>query len=210
MEKIKNREQYYEDMGQVFKVLSSPVRLKLLNFISYAPRTVEDCAKKFNQSVQNISLHLITLTKANLLQVEQIKNFRFYSLSDSHQMGLVARIIASDERSLLSEEDISHENMVELKKKINEGEAVLIDLRSDEEVGYLPIEGTENFTDKMTKFRDYLLTLPQDKDFYFFCKGKLCERLFKAVEIGKVETLRVKGLTFSAQQLKEFGALMAQ
>lgn len=200
---------YYQEMSQVFKILASPIRLQLINFISFAPRTVEDCANKFDQSVQNISLHLISLTNANLLEVEKIKNYRFYSLSDSPQMGLVARIIASDQRSLLKSEDTFKESLSIVKDKISKGEAVLIDLRASEEISYLPVEMSYHFGNPLSELKSYLQSLPKNKEYFFFCKGRMCERLYQAVEVAKGEKLKVKGLVLSACELKEFGKFLA-
>lgn len=201
----KKRDEFFEESARTFKLLGSPIKLKLLNYISFCPRTVDDCAKKFGQSVQNISLHLIALANANILEVEQIKNYRYYSLSSNRIVLVVNNALLSDPRSLLSEDYLWSGSYPTLAHAIKNKECVLIDLRDKDETAYLPIRNTLYFDAKLSQLTTFLETIPKSKPVIFFCKGRMCERLTEAVELANSTHLNVKGLALSANELKEFG-----
>ncbi|MFP5386194.1 MAG: ArsR/SmtB family transcription factor [Bacteriovoracia bacterium] len=205
MNKYKQKEEFFETNANLFKVLSSPIRLKLINYISFCPRTVEECAHRFDQSIQNISLHLITLTKANILEVEQVKNFRYYSLSNSEVVHLVSKILASNDQTLLSNELIWQGNHDELVKQVKNKKVTLVDLRQIDESNYIPINGVLHFEDTLTKISSFLEPLPKKRPLLFFCKGRMCERLAEAVELAVESNFNVKGLPLSAFELTELG-----
>lgn len=204
--KIKN--EFFEESARTFKLLGSPIKLKLLNYISFCPRTVEDCAKKFDQSVQNISLHLIALAKAGILEVEQIKNYRYYSLTSNRIVQVVSKALLSDPRTLLPEDLLWTGSQADLIKNIKSNKVMLIDLRDRDESSYLPVVKSSHFEDELSRLEDYLKTLPKDKSMVFFCKGRMCERLAEAVETATSAHFRVKGLALSSNELKEFGQLL--
>lgn len=199
------KNEFYEEAARTFKLLGSPIKLKLLNYISFCPRTVEDCAKKFDQSVQNISLHLIALAKAEVLEVEQIKNYRYYSLSSNRIVEVISKALLSDPRSLLSEDLLWTGTFSGLAKEIQSNKSIIIDLRDKDEASYLPIKRAHHFDGKLNQLLPFLKTFPSTKSLIFFCKGRMCERLTEAVEIASNAHINVKGLALSSYELKEFG-----
>lgn len=167
MSLLHKKNEYFEDMSRIFKLLGSPIKLRLLNYISFCPRTVEDCAKKFNQSIQNISLHLIALAKADILEVEQIKNFRYYSLSSHPVVQVVSKALLADPRTLLSEEKLWNKSHSELMKGIESKKIILIDLRDLDETSYIPLKGAVHFESKISHLVEFLDTLPKKELFVF-------------------------------------------
>lgn len=208
MSLLQKKNEYFEDMSRIFKLLGSPIKLRLLNYISFCPRTVEDCAKKFNQSIQNISLHLISLAKADILEVEQIKNFRYYSLSSHPVVQVVSKALLADPRTLLSEEKLWNKSHSELMKGIESKKIILIDLRDLDEASYIPLEGAVHFEAKISHLLEFLETLPKKELFVFLCKGRMCERLAEAVEVASKADFNVKGLPLSAMELNELSQLL--
>jgi DNA-binding transcriptional ArsR family regulator len=200
----KKRNEFFDEMARTFKLLGTPIKLKLLNYISFCPRTVEDCANKFDQSVQNISLHLIALAKAEILDVEQIKNYRYYSLSSNRIVHVVSKALLADPRSLLSEDLLWTGSYSDLAKDMKSNKVVIIDLRDKDEASYLPVDKALLFDEKLSQLLSFLETVPTSKSLIFFCKGRMCERLSAAVEIANHANLNVKGLALSANELKEF------
>jgi DNA-binding transcriptional ArsR family regulator len=194
---------FFEQAASTFKLLGSPTKLKLINYISFCPRTVEDCAKKFNQSVQNISLHLLALAKADILEVEQIKNYRFYSLSSNKIVQVVTKALLSDPEALLPVDLLWTHTHRELVKGVKSKKIVLVDLRDREEASYLPMKKSFHFEEDLSQLVSYLKTLPRAEQLVLFCKGRMCERLAEAVEIAKGAHFRVRGLPLAAIELKE-------
>lgn len=200
----KKKNEFFDEMSRTFKILGSPVKLKLFNYISFCPRTVEDCAKKFDQSVQNISLHLIALAKAEILEVEQIKNYRYYSLSSKRIVQVVSKALLSDPSSLLSEADLWSGSYSKLAHDIKNNKSVIVDLRDKDESSYLPIKQAIHFEEKLSQLLPFLESIPKSKNLIFLCKGRMCERLTEAVQLANSAHLDVKGLALSANELKEF------
>jgi len=204
----KKRNDFFEEMARTFKILGSPIKLKLLNYISFCPRTVEECAKKFDQSVQNISLHLIALAKANILEVEQIKNYRYYSLSSHPIVEVVSKALLSDPRALLPDDYLWTGNFSDLAQDIRSNKTIVIDLRDQEEASYLPVNKALHYEGKLSELFQFLDSLPSSKTIIFFCKGRMCERLTQAVEMANKANYNVKGLALSAYELKEFSTYL--
>lgn len=196
---IKNT--YFEDKANLFKVLGSPVKLKLLQYISFAPRTVEDCANKFSQSIQNISLHLIALKRASILDVRQVKNYRYYYLVDSSLGNLIHDALEFNPKTILPEELISEFTLKELTKRVKAGKLALIDLRDAEESSYLPVAGAITYSGPLSQLPKFLERFPAKSEFVFICKGKMCERLAEAVLLCESKKIKVKAGIFSAKEL---------
>ena len=196
------KEKSFELKAQFFKLLSSPIKLKLLQFISFAPRTVEECALKFDQSIQNISLHLLSLHKANILEVLKVKNFRFYSLSEGQYFELIDQALGLDRQSLLPAELLYDKSAKDLAQEIRSKRMLLVDLRSPEETFHLPLNNSISFTEQLKNLPSFLSSLPKGKMILLLCKGKLCERLAEAVLMNKMSDLNIKGLAFSAKEVK--------
>ncbi|GEM_PF-6017176 len=204
MDTNKLRDDYFGECSQLFKILSSPVKLKLLNFISFSPRTVEDCAAKFDQSVQNTSLHLISLAKAKILEVNQVKNFRYYSLSSNLVTEFVTQALLINPKSLLPSDLLWNNSSEKLINDFKNSKLKIVDLRSFEETNYIPFPGSVVFDGPLTNILDFLKSYTKKEQLIFMCKGRMCERLAKAVQEAKRANYKVKALALSAHELSTF------
>lgn len=194
---------FFENYAKMFKVLSSPIRLKLFNFISFSPRTVEDCAKKFNQSVQNISLHLMTLKNAGVLEVDQVKNFRFYSLASSDLTKQISQMLSITAERLTPIEWETTSDFKQIAFATKKGKVALLDLRDFNERSYLPVPNSLHFEGNLNNIENYLNENSlSDKEVIIFCKGKMCERLAHFANY-LVPNYNVKTLGLSSFELKE-------
>lgn len=197
------REMFFEDHAKMFKVLSSPVRLKLFNFISFSPRTVEDCAQKFNQSIQNISLHLMNLKNAGILEVEQIKNFRFYSLRESDLTKQISQILLTAPQRLTPREWEVHPDFKQIAFATQKGKVTLLDLRDFSERSFLPVPHSLHFDGNLKNIDQFIDEKSlNDKEIIIFCKGAMCERLALFANY-LVPHYKVKTLSLSSFELKE-------
>lgn len=200
---ISNRELFFEDFAKVFKVLSSPVRLKLFNFISFSPRTVEDCAIKFNQSNQNMSLHLMSMLKAGILQVEQIKNFRFYSLAESGLPQQINQMLLTSQVQLVDSHLEASHDFEKMAKAALAGRVSLIDLREHSERAYLPFPHSYHFDGSLKDISEYLKKEGlAKKELVLFCKGRMCERLASFAN-GLAPKYNIKTLSLSSFELED-------
>ncbi|MEN5147256.1 metalloregulator ArsR/SmtB family transcription factor [Brevundimonas diminuta] len=71
-------------MQRVFEALSSPVRRKILAYLTHAEMTAGEIAAKFDISKPAVSQHLSVLETAGLLQSEKRGQFVHYSLVRDH------------------------------------------------------------------------------------------------------------------------------
>lgn len=196
------REEHFQEVASIFKLLSSTAKLKLINYISFCPRTVEDCAKKLDQSVQNVSLHLIALSKAGILQVEQVKNYRYYSLTSNPITGLIFDMLQADSKTLLTKEQTFSESIPTLMERVSKKKSILIDLRDSNERTYLPVEKAITFSEGLPALKSFLNQFSKfSGEIVFLCKGRMCERLAGAVNIAEEGNFKVKGLPLSAKEL---------
>lgn len=201
------RDQYFNEKSQLFKLLSSPVKLKLLQFISFAPRTVEDCANKMKQSIQNTSLHLISLEKAGILEKWKVKNFHFYSLVTEGPGEIVNSALELGGQSLIKEDLIYQKDMAAIAQEIKTKKVTLIDLRSFEETSFIPLPTTVHFEGEIKDLPDFMHELPATKNYLLLCKGKLCERLSAAIKL-LAGTHKVRVLPYSAKEVKELASYL--
>lgn len=202
MKSIANeRERYFIEGSELFKILSSPIRLKLINYISHCPRSVESCAVKFEQSIQNISLHLLAMAKAGILAVEKHKNYRIYSLAQPLILELLSCHIISEPRQLLKSQHIWSSGELELAKLVKAKKVALVDLREAEESEHIPVHKSYTYRDNESNLNRFLKTLPDQLPAVFFCRGAWCERM--ATVVNKANRLRVdsKGAGFNILQL---------
>lgn len=195
------KDQYYAQQAQIFKIMGSPLRLQILQFISFAPRTVEDCAYKFSQSIQNISLHLITLQKAGMLEVLKVKNYRYYYLAEGEKRILISKILNIDPTSLLANDHLYLEGIETLLNEVRKGITAIVDLRSLEEINYIPLNNVISFQEDISLLPSFIKSKSNFSRFVFICKGRMCERLAESVKICLRDHLPVKALALSSDEL---------
>lgn len=71
-------------MQRVFEALSSPVRRKILAYLSHAELTAGEIASRFEISKPAVSQHLTVLENAGLVTSEKRGQFVHYSLVPDH------------------------------------------------------------------------------------------------------------------------------
>jgi len=203
MGKKELKENFFKESAQIFKLLSSPIRLKLINYISFCPRTVESCADRFDQSIQNTSLHLISLAKAGILSVEKHKNFRIYSLQEKNVLDLISSQLIAGSRPLLKDDLYWKESLNNLVQEVRTQKVSLIDLREKDEISYIPVASAIPYHDRPSKLKAFLQDFDSNRPLVFFCRGAWCERMSSTVETGNRLRYNAKGAGLSALQLEK-------
>lgn len=181
----------YSQFAQISKALSSPKRFELLDYISQGPKTVERLSKEAKMSVANTSKHLQSLLEAKLVKFRKDKNFVYYSLANDNVVMLMYSIKNLAEMQF---SDITHWRkgyierdekikMVKLKdmlKEIQNGEAVLIDVRPEDEYKNQHITGALSIP--IHNLETHISSLPKDKKIIAYCRGPYCAFATQAVE----------------------------
>ena len=87
VEKVKNnmiKEENAQDLGDFFKVLSEPTRIKILYALASSEMCVCDISNLLNMTQSAVSHQLKVLRTARLIKFRKEGKVVYYSLDDSH------------------------------------------------------------------------------------------------------------------------------
>lgn len=70
-------------IADYFKVLSEPLRIKILTALQDGEKSVNEIAQYVNSSQPNVSKHLGILIKAGFITRRQVKNVAYCSIADN-------------------------------------------------------------------------------------------------------------------------------
>ena len=196
-----------EKQNEIFSTLSelllgmaSPVRVKLLHFLSQGPLSVEVLSDKINQSVANTSMHLRKMYGSGLVDVTIVGQRRLYQLQEGvlpfweRAQDLLQTL--HPELSLKTETtygEIEWSDLKEFKQLLKEKKAILLDVRPTDEAQSFPLADLSFYRQLPATELDQL-ELPKSKKIFVFCRGRFC-----ALSADSVYQLRKRG--FEAYRL---------
>ena len=90
-------EQELENVANHFRILSEPMRLKILQTICREPRTVTQIVDQTGASQTNVSKHLSLLAMAGIVSRSKSGSFVYYKLEDALTLKL-CQLVHSDSR----------------------------------------------------------------------------------------------------------------
>lgn len=178
----------FQAIALMGKALASPRRLELLDLLAQAPRSVEELAEASGQSVANASQHLQALHAAGMVTRTREGTRVRYEVAGEEALRLwlalrgasAARLaeVQRAARDYLGEgvETIGRE---ELRERLAGGEAVLVDVRPEEEFAAGHIEGARSIPIEELERR--LAELPADREIVAYCRGPFCAYAHQAV-----------------------------
>jgi rhodanese-related sulfurtransferase len=188
----------YEQFARVAKALASPHRIELIDLLAQGPRTVETLAQLSDMSLANTSQHLQVLRGAGLVEATKNGLFVTYSLADRTVADLFLGVRAVAEARLAEVERIKREFLEKrdqleavderaLRRRVRDGDVMLIDVRPREEyeAGHIPGAVSMPLPDLVKE----LATLPKKAEIVAYCRGPYCVLAIEAVAL-----LRKKGL----------------
>ena len=194
------KEALFAEFAAVGKVLGNPKRLELLDLLAQGPRGVDDLAAAAGLGMSTCSAHLQTLREAGLVETRREGKRIFYSLAGEDVAGLWdhLRRVAQQHRphtevarrAYLGPEDTSALDTDELLRRVDAGQAVVLDVRPAPEYagGHLP--GALHIP--LAELADRLAELPRDREIVAYCRGQYCVLAHDAVRL-----LTSHGLTAS-------------
>ncbi len=198
---LKERQEgIFVSLSSLLGAMASPVRIRLIHFLSQAPLTVEVMANKVDESVANTSMHLRKMLNEGLVSVEVLGQKRLYSLApQTHEFWEHFQDYAQklDSTLVLATNDIYgdinwSESLAVTKKQILAGKVQLLDVRPKDEV----VEEASELVIHIPQadLKSNLKKLPKKKPLLVFCRGRLC-----ALSAFTVNYLRENG--FNAYRL---------
>ena len=197
MEPIDRRKRQFKDgcYGELAKIgaaLASPKRLELLDLLSQSERTVEALAKETAMGVANASQHLRILENSRLVDVRKEGRFAIYRLADPLVADFLRayRLLGEDrlaeiqrlrERFFGGGQDVYGVDREGLLRRVQAGEAVVIDVRPSNEYDTAHIAGAMSIP--LQQLEERLVELPRDKNIVAYCRGPYCVLASEAVEL---------------------------
>jgi rhodanese-related sulfurtransferase/predicted transcriptional regulator len=184
----RTKDTVFEAIALMGKALASPQRLKLLELLAQAPRTVEDLARLSGQSTANTSQHLQALHAAGLVSREREGNRVRYEVAGEPALriwltlrGTAAAQLAEVERAARSYlgEEVDAIGREELIDRLRRRDVVLIDVRPAEEFAHGHIEGARSLP--IEDLEQGLSELPDDLEVIAYCRGPFCAYAHEAV-----------------------------
>jgi rhodanese-related sulfurtransferase/DNA-binding HxlR family transcriptional regulator len=182
------KEALFEAISMMGKGFASPVRLELLDLLAQAPRTVRELARASGQSVANASQHLQALQAAGLVSRQREGTSVRYALAGEDVLALwlalrnasAARLAEVERaaREYLGEE-VEAIGREELIARLSRGDAVLVDVRPEEEYQAGHIEGARSIP--IDELERRLAELPKDREVIAYCRGPFCAYAHQAV-----------------------------
>jgi rhodanese-related sulfurtransferase len=181
----------FAQFAAVGKVLGNPTRLELLDLLAQGPRCVDDLASAAQVGVSTCSAHLQTLREAGLVDTRREGKRIFYSLAGDDVAGLwdQLRRVAQRHRphtelarrAYLGPEDTTAVDTDELLRRLDDDDAVILDVRPEPEyaAGHLP--GAVHIP--LEQLTQRLAELPRDREIVAYCRGRYCVLAHDAVRL---------------------------
>ncbi|MFX3623872.1 MAG: ArsR/SmtB family transcription factor [Ectobacillus sp.] len=203
----------YQEFARIGKSLSSPKRLEILDLLSQGPKSVERLAKNTGMTVANVSQHLQTLYNANLVSYKKQGNFVIYELADSSIAEFIGSLHRLSEKQLVQVQQLKKEflndhfgveglSLPDLKRRMENGEVLLLDVRPREEYEEAHIPGAVSMP--IQELEEKLNSLSVDCDVVAYCRGPYCLMAVEAVKLLKAKGIRAFRLEKSVQDWKRF------
>ncbi|HEX5993797.1 MAG TPA: metalloregulator ArsR/SmtB family transcription factor [Jiangellales bacterium] len=185
------KEALFAEFAAVGKVLGNPKRLELLDLLSQGPRSVDDLAAAAALGMSTCSAHLQALREAGLVAPRRDGRRIYYSLTgdDVAVLWELLRRVAQAHRphtelarrAYLGPEDTDAVDSEELLRRLENGDAVILDVRPEPEYagGHLP--GAIHIP--LVELTDRLAELPRDREIVAYCRGQYCVLAHDAVRL---------------------------
>ncbi len=186
------KDQIYEQFGRLGKSLASPKRLEMLDVLCQGPRTVESLAVATSQTLANASQHLKVLRTARLVEAEKQGLHVTYRLAGTEvcDFFLAFRHLAESRLAEIERTTrlfLDGKNVLEavdqatLLKRVRSGEALVLDVRPEQEYRNGHIPGALSVP--LAELEQRLAELPRDRQVVAYCRGPYCVMAVEAVEI---------------------------
>lgn len=186
VEKAKERQNYlFNEMSALLNALASPVRLRIIHFLTQAPHSVEQLSIKMGQSLANTSMHLKKMQRENILKTETLGQKRIYSLAQEEMKDFWEQIqhfaLLHNPANIMSSPLIYQEefswpkDIEETIKMIKARKLTLLDVRPCDEIDEVDLNYKKYVvhipSDELKKLKE---ELPKSKPIIVICRGRLC------------------------------------
>ena len=185
------KDSLFTEFAAVGKALASPKRLELLDLLAQAPRSVEDLARTADLGLSTCSAHLQRLLAAGLVTTRRDGTRIWYSLAGDDVAALLTDVRAvaqrhrphteAARRGYLGADDTEQVDLVELLRRAETGDVVVLDVRPAPEYAAAHLPGAVNIP--LEQLEDRLTELPADREVVAYCRGAYCVLAHDAVRL---------------------------
>ena len=185
------KDSLFTEFAAVGKALASPKRLELLDLLAQAPRSVEDLARTADLGLSTCSAHLQRLLAAGLVTTRRDGTRIWYSLAGDDVAALFTDVRAvaqrhrphteAARRGYLGADDTEQVDLVELLRRAESGDVVVLDVRPAPEYAAAHLPGAVNIP--LEQLEDRLAELPADREVVAYCRGAYCILAHSAVRL---------------------------
>ena len=177
------KDDIYGQFARIGKALSSPRRLELIDLLAQGEWNVEELAEEAGMSVANASRHLQVLRRERLVASQKDGTYVYYRLANPEvyrawqairrlaegQLADVERIV---EQYLTQRRQFEPVTIMELEKKLEDGDVLLLDVRPEEEYRAGHIPGARSVP--LDELEERVEDLPAETDIIAYCRGPYC------------------------------------
>lgn len=199
------RRTVFSHFAMIGKAISNGHRLEMIDLLAQGERSVEDLAKVLRLSVANTSQHLQLLRRVGLVTGRKEGQRVFCSLADDAVIELLDSLREIAESNIAEVQKVAEEHFKardtleelsreELLARIQNGQAMVIDVRPAEEFAAGHVAGAISMP--VGELENDLDRLREDVEVVAYCRGPYCALAYDAVDL-----LREKG--FEARRLQE-------
>jgi DNA-binding transcriptional ArsR family regulator len=187
------RRNVYDALSEVVTVFASPARLKIVQILAQAPRSVDELSRETGESTANTSQHLQRLAKARVVACERRGVSRVYRITNPHviqlwedfqNLGHELDPMLNIHADTLTDASLRAKLPVaDLLNEVRAGKAILMDVREEKESTATPVNHAVAIPlIKLNQAKSAKeLNLPKSKPIYVLCRGRYCSLATNAV-----------------------------
>jgi rhodanese-related sulfurtransferase/DNA-binding HxlR family transcriptional regulator len=180
-------------LADVAKALGHAHRVELIEQLAQGPRSVEALAERIGLNVANASQHLQHLRRTGLVSTQRDGKRVVYRLADEAETNIVSLLgalrhvaehtVAAMERIVTAyfraRDQLEPVAAAELLTRLRDGNAVLLDVRPEDEYGLGHLPGALNIP--LRQLEQRLSELSHEHEIIAYCRGPYCVLSFEAV-----------------------------
>ncbi len=195
------KDELHEQFARVGRALANPHRVEILDLLAQGERSVEVLAGRAAISIGLASAHLQALRRAGLVASRRDGTRILYRLAGDDVYELLAAVrsvatgrLADAERAARAYvgEPVEAVSRAELLKRVRSGDAVVVDLRPDEEYQAGHIAGAISIP--LAELEAHLGEVPADVEIVAYCRGPYCALAPQGVALLRRAGLRARRL----------------
>jgi rhodanese-related sulfurtransferase/DNA-binding MarR family transcriptional regulator len=183
----------FDGFAAIASALGAGRRAEIVEILSQGERTVEEMACEIGQSVANTSHHLRALARAGLVATRRDGNRVHYRLASEGvtDAWLAIRRLAAEQLDGLGDlaeaylgprDDLEVVGSQEVRRRIDEGHVVILDVRPEAEYRAGHIPGAMSVPpDELHRLEQVLSEIRPDAEIVAYCRGPYCVYADEAV-----------------------------